>query len=97
VSNNNPFDLVNPQLSSTNSFSVMVVPSTVATNFSALVSGANNLTLSWAADHTGWRLEVQTNSLGNAWTTWPGSSATNQVIIPIDPNNAAMFFLLVYP
>ncbi len=97
VSNSNPYDLVNPQLSSTNSFSVLVTPSTAAAGITLLQPGGNNLTLSWPPDHTGWRLEVQTNSLGSNWTTWPGSSATNQVIIPIQQTNAAMYFLLVYP
>ena len=63
--------------------------------------GAGNLNLSWPADHTGWRLEVQTNSLtagiGTNWATWPNSAATNAVFIPVSPLNPAVFFRLVYP
>ena len=50
------------------------------TNITATVSG-NILSLSWPADHTGWRLLVQTNNLAsgissntNDWATVPGST-----------------------
>jgi hypothetical protein len=101
VTNSNPYDLVNPHLSSTNSFSVVVVPNTVATNIAALNSGGTNLTLSWPADHTGWRLEIQTNTLakgiGTNWATFTGSSATNQEIIAIVRTNNTVFFRMAYP
>ena len=64
------------------------------------VSGGN-LSLTWPADHTGWRLEVQTNSLssglGTNWVTWPNSTGTNAVSIPVNPTNPSVFFRLVYP
>jgi autotransporter-associated beta strand protein len=64
------------------------------------VTGAK-LTLSWPANHTGWRLEVQTNSLatglGMDWFTVTGSAATNQMALPIDALNGSVFFRLVYP
>ena len=67
-------------------------------NFS--VSGGN-LHLGWPADHTGWRLEAQTNSagagLGTNWATVPGSTAANQISIPIDVGNGSVFFRLIYP
>src|SRR5262249_4641106 len=49
---------------------------TTPTNLAFVVSGSQ-LTLSWPADHIGWRLQVQTNSLnvgvsGN-WVDVPGS------------------------
>jgi hypothetical protein len=70
------------------------------TNIVAVVSGSN-LNLSWPADHTGWRLETQTNSLSvgisTNWSTWPGSAATNAVSVPISPANPTVFFRLVYP
>ena len=56
-----------------------------------------NLTLSWPLDHTGWTLQVQTNSLSTNWVTVTGSSITNQMIIPINPANGSEFFRLVYP
>ena len=60
-----------------------------------------NVNLSWPADHTGWRLVVQTNSvkvgLSTNWYTWPGSSSVNSVSTPIDPANGTVFYRLVYP
>jgi hypothetical protein len=57
--------------------------------------------LSWPADHTGWRLEIQTDTLaqgiGTNWVTFSGSSATNQVVVPISQTNGAVFFRMVYP
>lgn len=64
------------------------------------VSGST-LTLSWPADHLGWRLEVQTNALnaglGTNWVTWPNSTNMTSVPIAVDPANPTMFFRLVYP
>ena len=63
-----------------------------------LVGG--QLQYSWPADHIGWRLQMQTNApntgLGTNWQDIPNSTLSNQVMIPIDPNNNA-FFRLVYP
>jgi autotransporter-associated beta strand protein len=70
------------------------------TNISFSVSGGI-LTLSWPADRTGWRLQVQTNSLsvglGTNWVTVPGSTNVNSVLIPIDANNGSVFYRLTYP
>ncbi len=73
------------------------------TNITALVSG-NMLTLSWPADHLGWRLLVQTNSLAvglnpntNAWVAVPGSASVNSESITLDPNQGTVFYRLVYP
>jgi len=96
VTNTNPFDAVNPHLSSTNTIVVTVLPNAAATNLVALRSAGNNLTLSWPADHAGWRLELQTNSLSGTWATFPGSSATNLEIIPIALTNS-VFFRMIYP
>jgi len=55
----------------------------------------------WPSDHTGWRLEAQTNSigagLGTDWVTVPGLTASNQIWIPIDAANGRAFFRLIYP
>ncbi len=96
VSNSNPYDLVNPHLSSTNTITVTVVPNTGATNVTVFRS-ANSVTLSWPADHAGFRLEAQTNALGTNWVVIPGSSATNLEIIPISLADEAVFFRLIYP
>ena len=97
VTNSNPYDLVNPHLSATNSFSVIVVPNLAPTNITALNLGGASLSLTWPADYTGWRLEIQTNNLGANWTTLAGSSATNREIIAIALTNSAVFFRMVYP
>jgi len=61
----------------------------------------NQLVLSWPADHTGWRLQAQTNNLsvgiGTNWVTVGGSTGTNQVVIPINITNGSVFYHLVYP
>jgi hypothetical protein len=80
--------------------SVVQSVATNPTNLTAFVNGSS-LDLSWPASHTGWRLEVQTNSLSvgiaTNWSTWPGSAATNAVSVPINPLNPTVFYRLVYP
>ncbi len=73
------------------------------TNITATVSGGN-LNLSWPADHTGWRLLVQTNNLlagisssTNDWGAVAGSTTTNQVSIPIDATKPTEFYRMSYP
>jgi hypothetical protein len=59
------------------------------------------LQLTWPLDHTGWRLEAQTNApdggLGTNWFDVPGSPLTNQFSVPINATNGSVFFRLVYP
>ena len=68
-----------------------------------LVSTFQNgvLTLSWPADHTGWRLQVQTNTtgsgLGTNWVTVPNSNLVNSNSITVNPAAGAVFYRLVYP
>jgi hypothetical protein len=78
--------------------SVAAAVSTNPTKIAAVVS-AGNLNLSWPADHTGWRLQAQTNTtgLGTNWGTVPGSSSVNSMSFLIDPANRSVFFRLVYP
>lgn len=58
----------------------------------------DNIQITWPADHTGWRLQAQTNSLlGTNWTTMPGSMVTNQFSLPINLANNSVFFRLAYP
>jgi hypothetical protein len=73
------------------------------TNMTFSVSGGI-LTLSWPADHTGWRLLAQTNRLQsgislntNDWGAVSGSAATNKVSIPIDAAKPTEFYRMVYP
>ena len=74
--------------------------STVPPTLTYTVSGSN-LTLSWPADHLGWRLLVQTNTLdvglNTNWFTWPNSTNLTSVSISIKSANPSVFFRLVYP
>ena len=66
------------------------------TNILFSVTG-NQLTLSWPSDHTGWTLQTQTNSLTEAgWVNVPGSAATNQIVIPINPSNGSVYYRMEY-
>jgi autotransporter-associated beta strand protein len=75
---------------------------TVNSNSTNIVfTAANNaLTLSWPLDHTGWTLQAQTNDvtvgISTNWVNVAGSTATNQVVVPVDPNNGTVFYRLYY-
>jgi autotransporter-associated beta strand protein len=73
------------------------------TNIVATTLGST-LTLSWPSDHTGWRLQAQTNSLSvgivtntAAWFTVAGSTTTNSMSFTLNPANPSVFYRLVYP
>ncbi len=68
--------------------------SLVATDVTVGTSG-NQLQLSWPADHTGWRLLMNTNLAGPNWQEVAGANATNTLFLPM--TNASMFYRLVYP
>jgi hypothetical protein len=59
------------------------------------------LALSWPSDHTGWRLQAQTNDLqaglGTNWFEVPGSSLTNKVVLPPATSHGSVFYRLTYP
>lgn len=78
----------------------VVTVNTNPTNIVTSVSGST-LTLSWPADHTGWRLQSQTNDINTgltgAWTDVPGTAASNTYNAAIDPANGTVFYRLVYP
>ncbi len=83
--------------------SVYTPVNTNPTNLTATTSGST-LTLSWPADHTGWRLLMQTNSLAaglsantNDWTPVAGSAEINQTNLQINPALPTVFYRLVYP
>jgi autotransporter-associated beta strand protein len=67
----------------------------------SVTPGSQQLQVTWPADHTGWRLEAQTNSLnsglGTNWFTVSDSAATNQIILPVITTNGGVFYRLVYP
>ena len=74
-------------------------PATNPTNIAAVLSNGT-LIISWPADHIGWTLQAQTNSLttglGTNWATVANSTTANQVNIPISQTNPATFFRLKY-
>ena len=63
------------------------------------VSG-NVLALSWPADHLGWTLQAQTNTLNvglsNNWVSVPGSTSVTSNNITINPSNPTVFYRLMY-
>ena len=82
-----------------NSGVISIVP-TNSTNLVWSLSGTNIL-VSWPADYTGWRLQMQTNSMGGGlgtnWIDVPGSTATNMMTLPVDPAIGNVFYRLIYP
>lgn len=70
------------------------------TNITSSVSGST-LTLSWPADHIGWRLQVQTNSistgLASNWVDVAGSTSVNTMNFTVNPVNGSVFYRMVYP
>lgn len=79
---------------------VVATVSLVPTNITYSVSNSM-LTLNWPADHTGWRLQGQNNSLamglGTNWFDVGGSTTTNTVQVPINLIDGTVFYRLVYP
>ena len=58
----------------------------------------NGLQFNWPADHTGWRLQMNTDlSAPGGWVTISNSAATNQIRLPFDPAQTNVFFRLVFP
>lgn len=82
---------------------LLSIVQTVATNPTNLVFNVvgNALALSWPADHLGWRLQTQSNSLasglGTNWSDVAGSQLTNAMFLPLDALNGSVFYRMVYP
>ncbi len=57
----------------------------------------NTLNLAWPADHTGWRLQTQTNGLAGNWFDIAAATATNAIALPKNSNLGSVFYRLVYP
>jgi fibronectin-binding autotransporter adhesin len=59
-----------------------------------------NLYMSWPADHTGWFLQAQTNTLSvglkTNWVNVTGSDQTNLIVMPINPTNGAVFYRMIH-
>jgi autotransporter-associated beta strand protein len=76
---------------------VVSVTASNPTNITFSVSG-NTLSLSWPADHLGWTLQQQTNSLatglGTNWVNVPGSTSITSTNITINPALPTVFYRL---
>jgi autotransporter-associated beta strand protein len=92
-------------LAADGSITVLTVIPTVPvnpTNISVIVTNGQ-IGITWPTNYTGWTLLAQTNALSTglvtnvaAWHPVPGSSATNEMFLPINPANPTVFFRLVY-
>jgi fibronectin-binding autotransporter adhesin len=63
--------------------------------------GGGSITLSWPADHQGWILQTQTNSLAlglrTNWFDIAGTASSTQAVINVSSTNPAVFFRLRSP
>jgi fibronectin type 3 domain-containing protein len=86
---------------STNSAQVSARPTSFAPVAISATNVSGQLRLSWPADHTGWQLQSQTNNLatglGTNWVNIIDSVETNQMTLPLDATNSAVFFRLARP
>ena len=86
---------------STNSSEISARPTASAATQIGFSETGGQIQLNWPADHMGWQLQSQTNSLGvglgTNWVFVTGSDQVNQS--PVSPNvtNGAVFFRLVRP
>lgn len=73
-------------------------------------SEPQRLTLSWPAEHRGWRLVMRTNTfggvmntngcsdcLGGRWFNVFGAARTNDIVLPVRTNLSSVFYQLVWP
>jgi autotransporter-associated beta strand protein len=81
---------------------VASVANIINTNVTTIMftNSGSSLTLAWPADHIGWTLQVQTNTLaaglGTNWVDVTGSATTNKVVIPVTTSNGSVFYRLKY-
>jgi len=80
---------------------VITIVNVAPPHMTTTVSGGN-LTLSWPADHLGWRLQAQTNLLSvgfktNSWVDVPGSASVTSFTTPLVKTNPTVFYRLLYP
>jgi len=80
---------------STNSLQVSAQTISLSPFTASLSANNGQLQLTWPANHTGWRLQMNTNLSTTNWQDVSGANATNQILIK--PTNANAFFRLVYP
>jgi len=77
----------------------VAVVSVTLPQLSVLLNG-QQFQLLWPADHIGWHLQAQTNSISSGGWVNVGSnlvSMTNQVVISINESDGRVYYRLVYP
>jgi aryl-phospho-beta-D-glucosidase BglC (GH1 family) len=86
---------------STNSTQVSARPTSSTSVAMNAANAGGQLQISWPTDHTGWQLQSQTNNLtsglGTNWVNLPASMQTNQMTVPLNSTNGAVFFRLMRP
>src|SRR4029078_2089593 len=92
---------VNASGESVDSHEVTARPPASAPTQLSLAVVDSQLQITWPGDHTGWRLQLQTKNLdvglGTNWVNVPCSRETNQVMVPLNLGNGAVFFRMVRP
>jgi hypothetical protein len=92
---------INPSGEGVNSAEVSARPTSLAPTQLGFASADNQLQLDWPIDHTGWVLQTQTNTLaaglGTNWSIVANSTQTNQMSVPVNPTDGAVFFRLISP
>ncbi len=86
---------------SANSAPVAAQPVSLTSPQLNFVVSDGQIQFNWPQDHLSWRLQGQSNGpgagLGTNWVTVSGSTATNQMTIPISPAGGSVFYRMVYP
>lgn len=78
---------------------VLTSVAVVATTPAQMSFGVTNsqMQLNWPPDHTGWRLQMNTDLAGTNWVDVPAAIWTNQIAVPVITTNASVFYRLIYP
>jgi hypothetical protein len=78
----------------------VIAVNTNTANLSANLTNGN-VNLTWPADHTGWRLQAQTNNLGTGlgtnWISLDSTRNANTQTVVLNGNPGCIFFRLIYP
>jgi len=86
---------------STNSIQAVATPTSSAPVDVLAFLFDGTLTLWWPPDHTGWKLQSQTNplaaGLGTNWHDVLDSQATNRMLFPVDLDDDSVFYRLAHP
>jgi hypothetical protein len=87
--------------SNTYTVNMTLQPNLTPAKLTNSISGST-MTLSWPADHLGWHLQTQTNTLAaglksNAWVVVPGSDKMTSTNISIIKTNPTVFYRITYP